>query len=94
MLNTIPAKNLNYLPPELQRLQPQTRENADDRRAQKSRSGNAFHLCREILRLTTRGEDAGAMQYRLGNAGAFQLADSCSTLLARQTADGDVSLQA
>jgi pre-mRNA-processing factor 8 len=41
----------------------------------KSRFGNAFHLCREILRLTKLVVDAN-VQYRLGNVDAFQLADA------------------
>jgi len=40
----------------------------------KSRFGNAFHLTREILRLTKLVVDAH-VQYRLGNLDAFQLAD-------------------
>ena len=40
----------------------------------KSRFGNAFHLCREILRLTKLIVDAH-VQFRLGNIDAFQLAD-------------------
>ena len=40
----------------------------------KSRFGNAFHLCREILRLTKLIVDAN-VQFRLGNVDAFQLAD-------------------
>lgn len=40
----------------------------------KSRFGNAFHLCREILRLTKLIVDCH-VQYRLGNVDAFQLAD-------------------
>ncbi|KAL6783719.1 PRP8 [Auxenochlorella protothecoides x Auxenochlorella symbiontica] len=40
----------------------------------KSRFGNAFHLCREILRLTKLVVDAN-VQFRLGNVDAFQLAD-------------------
>jgi len=40
----------------------------------KSRFGNAFHLCREILRLTKLVVDSH-VQYRLGNVDAFQLAD-------------------
>ncbi|BFZ55441.1 pre-mRNA-splicing factor 8 [Savitreella phatthalungensis] len=40
----------------------------------KSRFGNAFHLIREILRLTKLLVDA-QVQYRLGNIDAFQLAD-------------------
>lgn len=38
------------------------------------RFGNAFHLCREILRLTKLVVDSH-VQYRLGNVDAFQLAD-------------------
>ncbi|CAH2079062.1 unnamed protein product [Thlaspi arvense] len=40
----------------------------------KSGFGNAFHLCREILRLTKLVVDAN-VQFRLGNVDAFQLAD-------------------
>ena len=40
----------------------------------KSRFGNAFHLCREILRLTKLVVDAN-VQFRFGNVDAFQLAD-------------------
>jgi pre-mRNA-processing factor 8 len=40
----------------------------------KSRFGNAFHLVREILRLTKLVVDAH-VQFRLGNVDAFQLAD-------------------
>jgi pre-mRNA-processing factor 8 len=40
----------------------------------KSRFGNAFHLTREILRLTKLIVDS-VVQYRLGNVDAFQLAD-------------------
>jgi pre-mRNA-processing factor 8 len=40
----------------------------------KSRFGNAFHLCREILRLTKLTVDCN-VQFRLGNVDAFQLAD-------------------
>ncbi len=38
------------------------------------RFGNAFHLCREVLRLTKLVVDSH-VQYRLGNVDAFQLAD-------------------
>lgn len=47
----------------------------------KSRFGNAFHLCREILRLTKLVVDAH-VQYRLGNVDAFQLADSLQYIFA------------
>ena len=40
----------------------------------KSRFGNAFHLCREILRLVKLVVDSH-VQYRLGNVDAYQLAD-------------------
>ena len=40
----------------------------------KSRFGNAFHLCREILRLIKLIVDAH-VQFRLGNIDAYQLAD-------------------
>ena len=40
----------------------------------KSRFGNAFHLIREILRLTKMVVDSH-VQYRLGNVDAYQLAD-------------------
>ena len=38
----------------------------------KSRFGNAFHLCREVLRLTKLIIDSH-VQYRLGNVDAFQV---------------------
>lgn len=38
----------------------------------KSRFGNAFHLCREVLRLTKLVVDSH-VQYRLGNVDAFQV---------------------
>ncbi|KAF3586563.1 hypothetical protein F2Q69_00030481 [Brassica cretica] len=44
-----------------------------------SRFGNAFHLCREILRLTKLVVDAN-VQFRLGNVDAFQLADGLQYL--------------
>ena len=42
----------------------------------KSRFGNAFHLCREILRLTKLVVDSH-VQYRLGNVDAFQVSIIC-----------------
>ena len=45
----------------------------------KSRFGNAFHLCREILRLTKLVIDSH-VQYRLGNVDAFQV---CFVVLGR-----------
>lgn len=45
----------------------------------KSRFGNAFHLCRELLRLTKLVVDCH-VQYRLGNVDAYQLADGLQYL--------------
>jgi pre-mRNA-processing factor 8 len=47
----------------------------------KSRFGNAFHLIREILRLTKLIVDAH-VQFRLGNVDAFQLADGLQYMFA------------
>eukprot|EP00003_Mantamonas_plastica_P002274 TRINITY_DN1171_c0_g2_i1.p1 TRINITY_DN1171_c0_g2~~TRINITY_DN1171_c0_g2_i1.p1 ORF type:complete len:2133 (-),score=716.59 TRINITY_DN1171_c0_g2_i1:101-6499(-) len=47
----------------------------------KSRFGNAFHLCREILRLTKLCVDCH-VQYRLGNVDAYQLADGLQYMFA------------
>ena len=47
----------------------------------KSRFGNAFHLTREILRLTKLLVDSH-VQYRLGNVDAFQLADGLQYIFA------------
>ncbi|KIH51314.1 PROCN domain protein [Ancylostoma duodenale] len=47
----------------------------------KSRFGNAFHLCREILRLTKLVVDAH-VQYRLNNVDAYQLADGLQYIFA------------
>jgi pre-mRNA-processing factor 8 len=47
---------------------------------EKSRFGNAFHLCREILHLTELVIDAH-VQFRLGNVDAFQLADAIFTYI-------------
>jgi hypothetical protein len=47
----------------------------------KSRFGNAFHLCREIRRLTKLVVDAH-VQFRLGNVDAFQLADALQYIFA------------
>ena len=38
----------------------------------RSRFGNAFHLCREVLRLSKLVVDSH-VQYRLGNVDAFQV---------------------
>ena len=43
--------------------------------------GNAFHLCREILRLTKLVVDTH-VQYRLVNVDAFQLADALQYIFA------------
>ena len=40
----------------------------------KSRFGNAFHLCREVLRLSKLVVDSH-VQYRLGNVDAFQVSN-------------------
>jgi len=74
MLNLlIHRKNLNYLHLDYNfNLKPVKTLTTKERK--KSRFGNAFHLTREILRLTKLVVDAH-VQYRLGNVDAFQLAD-------------------
>lgn len=74
MLNLlIHRKHLNYLHLDYNfNLKPVKTLTTKERK--KSRFGNAFHLCREILRLTKLIVDAH-VQFRLGNADAFQLAD-------------------
>jgi len=74
MLNLlIHRKNLNYLHLDYNfNLKPIKTLTTKERK--KSRFGNAFHLCREILRLTKLIVDAH-VQYRLGNVDAYQLAD-------------------
>ncbi|GAA5861740.1 hypothetical protein JCM8547_000720 [Rhodosporidiobolus lusitaniae] len=74
MLNLlIHRKNLNYLHLDFNmNLKPVKTLTTKERK--KSRFGNAFHLCREILRLTKLIVDSH-VQYRLGNVDAFQLAD-------------------
>jgi pre-mRNA-processing factor 8 len=74
MLNLlIHRKNLNYLHLDYNfNLKPIKTLTTKERK--KSRFGNAFHLCREILRLIKLLVDAH-VQYRLGNADAYQLAD-------------------
>ena len=47
----------------------------------KSRFGNAFHLCREVLRLTKLVVDAH-VQYRLNNVDAYQLSDGLQYIFA------------
>lgn len=74
MLNLlIHRKHLNYLHLDYNfNLKPVKTLTTKERK--KSRFGNAFHLCREILRLTKLVVDAN-VQFRLGNVDAFQLAD-------------------
>jgi pre-mRNA-processing factor 8 len=74
MLNLlIHRKNLNYLHLDYNfNLKPIKTLTTKERK--KSRFGNAFHLCREILRLTKLLVDTN-IQFRLGNIDAFQLAD-------------------
>ena len=75
MLNLlIHRKNLNYLHLDFNfNLKPVKTLTTKERK--KSRFGNAFHLCREILRLTKLSIDAH-VHYRLGYTDAYQLADS------------------
>ncbi|KAH6625083.1 NUC071 domain-containing protein [Chaetomium sp. MPI-SDFR-AT-0129] len=74
MLNLlIHRKNLTYLHLDYNfNLKPVKTLTTKERK--KSRFGNAFHLMREILRLTKLIVDSH-VQYRLGNIDAFQLAD-------------------
>ncbi len=74
MLNLlIHRKGLNYLHLDYNfNLKPVKTLTTKERK--KSRFGNAFHLCREILRLTKLVVDAH-VQFRLGNVDAYQLAD-------------------
>ncbi|KAK1441956.1 pre-mRNA splicing factor prp8 [Babesia gibsoni] len=74
MLNLlIHRKNLTYLHLDYNfNLKPVKTLTTKERK--KSRFGNAFHLCREILRLTKLVVDSH-VQYRLGNVDAYQLAD-------------------
>ena len=81
MLNLlIHRKNLNYLHLDYNfNLKPIKTLTTKERK--KSRFGNAFHLCREILRLTKLVVDTH-VQYRLGNVDAFQLADGLQYIFA------------
>eukprot|EP01083_Nonionella_stella_P133277 405152_1 len=81
MLNLlIHRKNLNYLHLDYNfNLKPIKTLTTKERK--KSRFGNAFHLTREILRLTKLVVDAH-VQYRLGNVEAFQLADGLQYIFA------------
>lgn len=81
MLNLlIHRKNLNYLHLDYNfNLKPIKTLTTKERK--KSRFGNAFHLCREILRLTKLIVDSH-VQFRLGNVDAFQLADGLQYMFA------------
>ncbi|KAL6078557.1 hypothetical protein STEG23_011126, partial [Scotinomys teguina] len=81
MLNLlIHRKNLNYLHLDYNfNLKPVKTLTTKERK--KSRFGNAFHLCREVLRLTKLVVDSH-VQYRLGNVDAFQLADGLQYIFA------------
>jgi len=72
MLNLlIHRKNLNYLHLDYNfNLKPVKTLTTKERK--KSRFGNAFHLCREILRLTKLVVDSH-VQYRLTNADSYQV---------------------
>ena len=74
MLNLlIHRKNVNYLHLDYNfNLKPIKTLTTKERK--KSRFGNAFHLCREVLRLTKMVVDSH-VRYRLGNIDAYQLAD-------------------
>ena len=74
MLNLlIHRKNLNYLHLDYNfNLKPVKTLTTKERK--RSRFGNAFHLIREVLRLSKIVVDS-YVQYRLGNVDAFQLAD-------------------
>ena len=74
MLNLlIHRKGINYLHLDYNfNLKPVKTLTTKERK--KSRFGNAFHLCREILRLTKLVVDSN-VQFRLGNVDAYQLAD-------------------
>jgi pre-mRNA-processing factor 8 len=76
----IRSQNLNYLHLDYNmNLKPVKTLTTKERK--KSRFGNAFHLCREILRLTKLVVDAH-VQFRLGNVDAFQLADALQYIFA------------
>ena len=74
MLNLlIQRKNLSYLHLDYNfNLKPVKTLTTKERK--RSRFGNSFHLCREILRMLKIIVDCH-IQYRLGNADAYQLAD-------------------
>lgn len=69
----IHRKNLNYLHLDYNfNLKPVKTLTTKERK--KSRFGNAFHLCREVMRLTKMVVDSH-VKYRMGYIEAFQLAD-------------------
>ncbi|EPS92560.1 hypothetical protein FOMPIDRAFT_1137622, partial [Fomitopsis schrenkii] len=79
-LLTCRVQNLNYLHLVYNmNLKPGKSLTTKDRK--KSRPGNAYYLCREILRLTKLVVDAH-VQFRLGNVDAFQLADALQCIFA------------
>ncbi|KAJ9460206.1 Pre-mRNA-processing-splicing factor 8A [Diplonema papillatum] len=81
MLNLlIHRKGLNYLHLDYNfNLKPVKTLTTKERK--KSRFGNAFHLCREIMRLVKLVVDT-TVQYRLGNTDAFQQADGLQYIFA------------
>lgn len=80
MTADVSLENLNYLHLDYNmNLKPVKTLTTKERK--KSRFGNAFHLCREILRLTKLVVDAH-VQFRLGNVDAFQLADALQYIFA------------
>jgi pre-mRNA-processing factor 8 len=81
MLNLlIHRKNLNYLHLDYNfNLKPVKTLTTKERK--KSRFGNAFHLTREILRLTKLVVDSH-VQYRLGHVDMFQLSDGLQYIFA------------
>ncbi|KAK7440588.1 pre-mRNA-splicing factor 8 [Stygiomarasmius scandens] len=60
---------------------PLVKNTSTTKECKKSRFGNAFQLCREIFRLTKLVVDVH-VQFRLGNVGAFQLADALQYIFA------------
>ena len=86
MLNLlIHRKNLNYLHLDYNfNLKPVKTLTTKERK--KSRFGNAFHLCREILRLTKLVIDSH-VQYRLGNVDSFQVRKNTLSLAIENSSD-------
>ena len=75
----IHKKNLNYLHLDYNfNLKPIKTLTTKERK--KSRFGNAFHMCRELLRVIKLLVDAH-VQFRLGNIDAYQLADGIHYVL-------------